>query len=79
VQSQLQDKISLLERQLADERSYAMNIFVRGEVQKSCARALVKYEYVTQQHNQHQQYLASEVVLAVGKQESQASSGASSG
>ena len=47
VQAQLLHKIATLETKLADEKDYAMNIFVKGEVQKSCARALIKYEFAT--------------------------------
>lgn len=47
MQAQLLQKIATLETKFADEKDYAMNIFVKGEVQKSCARALIKYEIAT--------------------------------
>ncbi len=49
IQQQLQKKISDLESRLHDEKSYAYELFIQGEVQKSCARAIVKYEQVVNQ------------------------------
>ena len=75
VQAQLQGKIASLERKLAHEKSYALNIFVKGEVQKSCARALLKYEYAASEgHASAARDQAAVSELTVRKQESQASS-----
>lgn len=49
-------KIADLERRLQDEKNYATDLFIQGEVQKSCARALIKYEHViSSSQNQQQQ------------------------
>jgi hypothetical protein len=34
---------------LSDEKAYAYELFIQEEVSKTCARALVKYDAVTEQ------------------------------
>lgn len=49
VQRDLTKMIEHLQQQLKDEKDYAYTLFIQEEVQKSCSRAITKYETVTEQ------------------------------
>lgn len=48
-QAKLRKQIEHLEVQLRDEKAYAFDLFIKEEVQKCCARAIVRYDTVTEQ------------------------------
>ena len=47
-QERLQDRIRNLEQQIIDEKAYAFDLFIKEEVEKSCAKALVRYSLVAE-------------------------------